>query len=542
MLAPRSGITNRNLPPATVLESIVRKFTPLLAALVSVCAVPATAAASSGAWSFWSAPTLHPPRIHADSHAAGAKLAPGYFMLANTKDLAIKERMAGQGGPLILDSNLQPVWFDPVPLKLSGQGTSLLGANATFNLRAQKYRGQPVLTWWEGTVGSTGATLAGQDMMVDQHYQPVGKPLVAQGPTGCTGTGCWVVSQHEFLIQGHDAWVTAYRNIPMDLRKYGGPANGTLLDTAVQEYDLTSGQQLFNWDALDHIPLSQSHSKPLTSGVWDAYHENSVNLSNGTFVVSMRNMWSAYDVSEATGKIVWTLSGDPKLSSFKVPASGQFQWQHDVELHPGGLVTVFDDHCCNVVGAGKLAPPSGPASHGLLLKLNLAKHTAALVARYIRNNNSYTPFLGNTQLISGGDVVVGWGNVPNFTEFTKSGKVLLDAVIPNPDMSYRTYLENWVGLPAKPPNGAVRKSGGKIIVYASWNGATRVVAWRVLAGASASHLTVAVSRAARTGFETAIPVSGSHKFFKLQAFASRGRLIGTSAAFSPAGPTLVGSY
>jgi hypothetical protein len=148
--------------------------------------------------------------------------------------------------------------------------------------------------------------------------------------------------------------------------------------------------------------------------------------------------------------------------------------------------------------------------------------------------------------------MVGWGtghvttaqggNTIAFTEYSKGGSRLLDAVIPNPDLSYRAYLQSWVGLPLTPPSGAVRSSHGKTTVYASWNGATQVVAWRVLAGSNKSNLKTVVKKASKTGFETAIPVNGSPKLFQLQALSSSGKVLGTSKPFGTSHPALVGGY
>jgi hypothetical protein len=546
-----------------VFKSVVRKYFSLLAAaLASLSLVLAsTASAKSyttkGAWSFVSAPGVNPPKIKTVGRVAG-KLAHGDFMLANFKDLALAEPMVGEGGPLILNRYMQPVWFLPIPLKVTKSGKSVIGSNGTTNLRAQTLDGKPVLSWWQGSANNAGATLSGEDIVVNQHYQTVAR-LRAQGPTGCKGSACWVISEHEFLIEGHNAWVTAYRDVPMNLTKYGGPANGTVIDTAVQEYDLTKpagSPPIFSWDALNpggtpHIPLSDSHSKPPKTGIWDAYHENSISPSSGSFVVSMRNDWTAYDVDIASGKVVWKLSGDPKQSTFKVPSGARFQWQHDVQLHPGGVVSMFDDHCCGVTGSGTLAPPTGSA-RGLVLKLNFAKHTAALVHSYGHGSGFFVPFLGSTELVPGGNVVVGWGtghvttarggSTIAFTEYSKGASRLLDAAIPNPDLSYRTYLQNWVGLPLTTPSGAVRSSHGKATVYASWNGATQVVAWRVLAGSSKANLKTVVNKAAKTGFETAIPVKGAAKLFELQALSSSGKVLGTSKPFGTSHPALVGGY
>ena len=41
------------------------------------------------------------------------------------------------------------------------------------NLSQQSYHGKPVLSWWQGKVTNTGATESGEDVVVNQHYQPV---------------------------------------------------------------------------------------------------------------------------------------------------------------------------------------------------------------------------------------------------------------------------------------------------------------------------------------------------------------------------------
>ena len=100
-----------------------------------------------------------------------------------------------------------------------------------------------------------------------------------------------------------------------------------------------------------------------------------------------------------------------------------------------------------------------------------------------------------------------------------------------PDLSYRTALEQWVGLPLTPPVGAARRAGTGTTVYASWNGATRLASWRVLAGSGTGHLAAIVTHA-KSGFETAIPVPGSYANFEVQALDANGRVIGTSRPFA----------
>ena len=272
----------------------------------------------------------------------------------------------------------------------------------------------------------------------------------------------------------------------------------------------------------------------MTGVPWDAYHINSIQLTgNETFLVSLRNTWSAYLISRTTGAIQWTLSGNPKLSTFALPKNAQFQWQHDVQMHGGNVVSLFDDACCNISvdakGKATVGKPSCP-TRGLVLKLDPTKHTGSFVAQYTRTNTFNAAFLGNTQLLPNGNAALGWGSQPLFSEVSKKGKLLLDAVWPGPDVSYRAYVQNWVGIPFFPPSGAVRNNAGKATVYASWDGDTQVVGWRVLAGSNAQSLK-SVATKAKTGFETSIPLSKTYKAYKVQALGPNGKVLGTSQAF-----------
>jgi len=489
---------------------LVAAFVALDVAFANSHGAPLGAYTTDGAYSFVTEPSLHPPELKTDAPTVASKLAPGYIFTANFYDLNYPP-LVGQSGPLILNSALQPVWFAPVPEDI-----------VASNLSLQTYDGQPALAWWQGQVTNTGATISGEDVVVNQHYQTV---ATLRGKDG------WKITLHELVIRGDDAWVTANKDLSVNLSKYGGAYNGALDDSAVQEYNLKTGQLLRTWDALDHIPLSQSQATLPTNGFpWDAYHVNSVQLvGTSDFLVSMRDTWAAYLVDINTGKILWTLGGNH--SSFSFGPSAAFQWQHDVNLQPDSTITMFDDHCCQLTGGGTYVSATAP-SRGLALKLNQQTHTATLQAQYGTDFDLNSDYMGDTQPLPNGNVVVGWGSSPYLSEYGPNHQLLLDGVFPGSDLSYRSTVEPWVGLPLSPPIGAARTTGGRTTVYASWNGATQAVAWRVLAGPSASQLT-AVAQVAKAGFETAIPVRQSHSTFEVQALNAKHRVIGTSAAFGP---------
>jgi EmrB/QacA subfamily drug resistance transporter len=451
-------------------------------------------------------PQLHPPIVKGGPLKAGTTL-PGDVLVANFYNVS-KPPIVGQSGPLVMGPNLQPLWFKPVPEN-----------EVAANLNEQTYHGQKVLAWWQGNVTATGEILSGTDVVVNDHYQKI---------ASITGKDGWVPTMHEMLIRGNDLWITANKNVPTNLSAAGGVSGGSIIDSAVQEYDLKTGKLLYTWDAAKHIPFDESHATPPSNGFpWDAYHINAIDvLNNGTMLVSMRNTWAAYLVNIKSGKVTWQLGG--RNSSFKIPASAHFEWQHDVKMLNSDTVTMFDDHCCDISSANTYLPATG-TSRGLRLHLDFSNHTVKVEQVYSHGSAFESEYMGNVQTLPNGQVFVGWGEVPYMSLFSKSGQLLYDAVFPDPNMSYRSYLGKWVGKPLTAPVAKAVTKNGKTTVYVSWNGATQVRSWKVV---QAGTTNTTVARTADKGFETAIPVSQVSGQLKVEALDASGKVLGTSNALS----------
>jgi hypothetical protein len=51
---------------------------------------------------------------------------------------------------------------------------------------------------------------------------------------------------------------------------------------------------------------------------------------------------------------------------------------------------------------------------------------------------------GDVQLLANGDVFAGWGQLPEFSEYSASGTLLHEGALGVPDESYRTFRATWV--------------------------------------------------------------------------------------------------
>ena len=467
---------------------------------------PAPPTAQPGVWHFASRPDLSPPAVTVTrypAHAAGPVGAAGSAGAPHHIFLSPKGYVGngpGQQGLMILDTAGQLVWFLPMP------------ANAPFNFQMQTYQGKPVLTWWSGSV--TAGHGQGACTIMDASYRTIA--------TIQAGNGLQADLHEMTLTPAGTALITAYRTAAADLSALGGPTSGQVLSCQAQEIDIATGQMIFAWDSLDHVPVTETRAA-LASGdqttPFDYFHMNSISLApDGDLLISSRNTWTVYKVSRASGNIVWRLNG--KASDFAMGPGAAFYWQHHVRAHAGNQLSIFDDGS---------SPPEESQSRGILLSVDETAKQARLVRQYVHPARLLADNQGSMQILPDGRVFVGWGDQPYFSEFTADGTLVLDGRLPANDQSYRAFAYDWVGKPTDAPALAVQPSTTRgVTAYASWNGATELASWRVLAGASASSLSPAAT-VHRAGFETAIAVGSSGPYFVAAALDRSGREIGRSA-------------
>src|SRR5215212_11536016 len=452
---------------------------------------------------FRSRPDLRPPAIRVNANLPGT--APGHIFVSPKKGPG--EEAPNQDAPLIVDSSGEPVWFHP-----------LHDAEAdAFTFEVQTYKGERVLTWWEGVHTGYGQ---GEYVIFDSSYRQIARFRAANGYEG---------DHHEFLITPEDtALITIYSKVVRDLSGMGGPVEGVVLEGIAQEIDIESGEVILEWHSLEHIGLEESLYEPPADleAAFDYFHINSIDVyDEDHLLISARRTCAVYKVDRKTGEVVWRLGGEQ--SDFAMGYGTRTDWQHAARRHPDGTITIFDNG-----GVQK-----DVESRAIMIEVDEDDMSATLVGEYTHPNKILAATQGNLQVLPNGNVFVGWGSEPFYSEFGPDGKLLYDASFPSQVESYRAFRFPWKGQPEGRP-AVVAETGPDdgVTIHVSWNGATEVDTWQVLAGGSPDKLEPAGS-APRQGFETAVTLNTSDPYIAVEAKDASGTVLGTSEAVEPVEPS-----
>jgi hypothetical protein len=455
---------------------------------------------------FHSRPQLDPDRVRVTVPARG-RTAPGYVFLA-------VKRGPGQDGPQIVDNHGHVVWFRPTPPHTAATG-----------FRVQRYRGQAVLTWWQGRTRYGHGM--GEYVILNRHYRQVAVVRAGHGYMG---------DHHEFqLTPRGTAYMSVYAPRKMDLTSVGGPRDGTIFESIVQEVDVASGRVVWEWHSADHLPVSEGVTAPKASKPHDYFHVNSVDEDrDGNLLISARNMHAIYAVSKRTGSVLWRLGG--KRSDFRLEPGARFHFQHDAEWLRGSAtsrfstISLFDNEA---------TPPTADQSRGLVLRLDRGTRTARIVRQYRHPDKLLSIAEGNLQPLPDGHVFVGWGPERHISELSRGGRLLFDLVVPPQADSYQAFRYPWRGEPLDRPALAVRRPAGgaagarRLTAWASWNGATELRSWQLLAGDDPDALLPVGKPTPRRDFETTLHARTDAKYVAVAALDAHGRQLGASRAVQP---------
>ena len=182
-------------------------------------------------------------------------------------------------------------------------------------------------------------------------------------------------------------------------------------------------------------------------------------------------------------------------------ATGISMQHHARFLKENSTLTLFN----NGVSPGR----TDYQSKGMMIGIDVQAMRAKVRHEYLSPHKIGSESRGSMQVLDNNHVLLGYGVNAGWSEFSTKGDLLCDVHF-GPESgfgteevwSYRVLKRNWIGQPKTPLN-IVRK--GKDI-YVSWNGATEVAIWALLAADADISDHIPLASVPKEGFETRIPI------------------------------------
>ncbi|OXM76964.1 hypothetical protein C364_05475 [Cryptococcus neoformans Bt63] len=405
------------------------------------------------------------------------------------------------------------------------------GIGQTMSFSVGTYQSNQVIATWGGQFYGNGYG-NGFGLIYDQNYN-----LIANISSTISGSG---IDFHEFVLTDKDTVLaTVYIKEQYDLSSWNvtteDGTSGWILGGAFEEIDVATGEALFSWKSLDHIDPRECYNDPGSTGVaessaWDYFHINSIEKDlEGNYLVSSRHCHAVYQISASTGEVLWTING--RNSSFNMGRGTNFEWQHDARwINNYTQISIFDNAASSWESDERMA-------RGLLLNVDIDAMSITLAHEYLPWNQTVSPSQGSMQEQTNGNYILGWGQIPFFSEYSSDGTLLSSAQFGVSNVQgYRALRSNWTGYPRTTPALTVisNSTTDQYDIYTSWNGATEISFW-VLYGAtslSGSASNSKLNQVDKTKFETYFSLSkdtaASYPWVQARAVSSNGTVLGYS--------------
>ncbi|KAF2219227.1 ASST-domain-containing protein, partial [Elsinoe ampelina] len=344
--------------------------------------------------------------------------------------------------PAIIDAaTLNMVWSGPIHER------------STMGPTVQSCNGTDYITWWSGINAQNHKR--GRWYLYDRQYE-LAFNLTAHGNLA------WADVHELYLTPQCTAVISAYQPVQADL-SYFNITNGWLVDSFFQEIDMATGELLFEWQASKFVDIkeasnwspSQTDSGYNETRGWDYFHLNSIEKDvEGNYLLSARHTNAVYYVSGFNGEVLWTLGGI--ANSFEDLSHGKatsFKYQHMARWVDARRtkISIFDDR------NSENGLAADPLSRGLIVELDFSKKTVRLDRMYLAANGQKSIREGSMQVLGDspdeGNVLLGFGSDPSWTEYSQNGTVLWDVAFGpmsinrySPD-NYRALKVNFTGRP-----------------------------------------------------------------------------------------------
>jgi hypothetical protein len=410
-----------------------------------------------------------------------------------------------QYGLMLISGTGKLLWYQRRPAKV-------------HDLKTVTYQGKPMLAYFERDKGSAHYSL------LDQQYREVARVKTA---------GVEPTDEHDLRVTPQGTAFVASDHLRA-LR--AGPTN----DYVVQEIDVATGKPVFQWRALQRVPVSDSYEDRSGRKPYDFFHGNAIDpptADDPTVMVSSRNTSAIYGIDHKTGRTSWILGGKRDQFSLHRHRDWVFCTQHDTYRLPGGKLFVFDNGGAHTFGRTKCRVHPARA---MLFDFDPAKRKVSLVRSVSSKpftadgKGIFSEYVGSVQVETGGNWLIDWGSPTRISDVGADGRE--QRLLRLPYWSYRAMpAAGWTGRPPGRPAIAAQRRNGHVTVWASWNGATEIASWQLLAGDTASTLKPVGGPVAFQDLETRMALRTGAKLVAVRALDASGATLGESTGMGAAG-------
>lgn len=352
--------------------------------------------------------------------------------------------------------------------------------------------------------------------------------------------------EHEYnVLPDGSSLFTLYNPEHHDLSDYNiTSGQGWIQNCYFQHIEIGTNRLIFEWSALDHVPLSESFVMPSTTEVsgdgfsptspWDYFHINSVDQNaDGDYLVSARHTCAVYKISGQDGHILWRLGG--AMSDFSFPPGLNFSFQHDARFREENetttIISLFDN-------ASNGYTQTSRYSTGMILSLDHTTNSVTLVQTYIAPLEMISASQGNLQLLGRNQdwkrssVFLGWGSNAYVSEYTPDGRMVLQGHFATTGtMNYRAFKYNFTSNPTDAPAlyTYAHNTSAPTSYWMSWNGATKVAQWRIYASTARTGPWSVVETVDKNGFETHFTAPRYHPWSLVESLDADGHPLKNSS-------------
>ncbi|KAK6365309.1 hypothetical protein LTS17_011281 [Exophiala oligosperma] len=459
--------------------------------------------------SFYSRPDLTPPALHV-TLSEPESVTPGYIFMSPYQ--------ADQDSAVIYDTDGELVW--------SGYG--LTGGGPVHAVHVCDYDDEPHVCFFNGEQGLGYAR---------GHVEIWNTNLTAVAAVRAQN-GISNIDMHENHLtrDGKAMFVTSYHPERYDLSDFNiTTGQGWIQNCIVQKIDVANGNLLWEWSAIEHVPLTDSYVLPNSTEIagtgfsptspWDYVHVNSADENeDGDVLISARHVNTVFKVSGDDGTVIWRLGG--KNADFDM-GDLVFSSQHDVRWRSSNasadVISLFDN-------ASDGFHSTADESSGMIIKLDHSTDppTATLLKSFpAPEKQTISASQGNLQLLGdredwdASNAFIGWGSQPAVTEHLPDGTIVFQAgVNANGPMNYRAFKYNLTTSPTDNPalyTYAPSTDAGLTMFYMSWNGATEVASWRLYGRSGCDDRWMEIATVKKDGFETMYRARSYHEFGMVEA-------------------------